>query len=161
MGNSLADTIEFNLLGLKAGLSGKRRTVYGAFNTSFGDTDRLNLWGGNPACAGTIFSRNAYRKRANVWGAGGKDSIMKELSFMIDSFDYGKSESTGTVGGIGDTLTALKNARELERTLVWKPKQVKELMLKTFYANRASEYNGSNGKKRQQNHWRIILNDHC
>lgn len=36
----------------------------------------------------------------------------------------------------------LTSANELAPTLVWKPKQVKGLALKTFYANRTSEYDG-------------------
>jgi len=63
----------------------------------------------------------------------------------------------GKVGGVGENLNALDDAYELDLTLVWRPQQVHGLMVKTFFANRTSEYNGSNGKELKQNHWRIIL----
>ena len=76
---------------------------------------------------------------------------------MAAYVDYGKSDTVGSVGGVGEGLTAIDDALEWDLTLVWKPSQVKGPMIKTFYANRTSEYNGSSGKELKQSHGRVIV----
>jgi len=157
LGDELAGMVDFSLLGVKAGLSGKNWSLEGAYNTSFGDTAMFNAWGGDPAYTSSIFSRNAYRREVDAWGISGKYRIIKGLTFLASYFDYGQSDSLGAVGGVGQDLVAIDDAVELDLSLVYRPPQVKGLMLKTFYAQRTSEYNGSNGYDLTQDQWRVIV----
>ena len=155
VGDSLAGELDFNLFGVKAALQGEKWLVYGAYNNSTGDTGMLNAWGGDPAYTSSIFSRNEYRKRVNAFKNGFRYNILRNLAFMASYANYGKSESIGKILGVGSDLTALTNARETDLALVYKP--VKGLMVKLFYANRTSEYDGSNGRDLTQSHTRIIV----
>ncbi len=155
VGDSLAGELDFNLFGVKAALQGEKWLVYGAYNNSTGDTGMLNAWGGDPAYTSSIFSRNEYRKRVNAFKIGFRYNILRNLAFMASYANYGKSESIGKIAGVGSDLTALTNARETDLALVYKP--VKGLMVKLFYANRTSEYDGSNDRDLTQSHTRIIV----
>lgn len=88
--------------------------------------------------------------------------IIPGLRFVAGYFDYGKSETTGAVPNVSPAAQPTSNADELDLVLVWKPKQVKGLALKMFYANRRSEYddfvNPRTGRKADatMSHWRLI-----
>jgi hypothetical protein len=155
VGDSLADDLDFNLFGVKAALQWEKWLVYGAYNNSSGDTGMLNAWGGDPAYTSSIFSRNEYRKHVNAFKIGFRYNILRNLAFMASYANYGKSESIGKIAGVGSDLTALTNATETDLILVYKP--VKGLMVRLFYANRTSEYDGSNGRDLTQGHTRIIV----
>jgi len=153
VGDSLRGDLDFDLFGLKAGVGGKGWSVWGAFNSSSGDTAFLNAWGGDPAYTSTIFSRNAYRENVDAWGIGFKYKIMPGLVFVAKHMRYGKSD---TLGFGPRRVQPQDDADETNLVLTWKPKQVKGLMLRTFYANRTSEYDGAGGVDRTQSHWRVI-----
>jgi hypothetical protein len=157
VGDSLLGSLDFFLFGIKAGIVGANWSMHGIFNNSAGDTGLANPWGGDPAYTSTTFSRNAYRKDVNAWGVRGKYEIIKGLTFTAEYVDYGKSDTVGSVSSVGEGLTAIDDAIEWDLALVWKPPQVKGLMIRTFYANRTSEYNGSNNKELKQSHWRVIV----
>lgn len=74
--------------------------------------------GYDPAYTSTTFSRNAYRENVNAWGVRGKYEFIKGLTFRADYVDYGKSDSVGSVGGVGEGLTAIDDAIEWYLTLV-------------------------------------------
>jgi hypothetical protein len=156
--------LDYNLFGLKAGLIGpkKKWTAHVMWNQSDGDTAFFNAFGGDPAFTSSIFSRNAYRKNVNAWGARASYAIMPGLRFVAGYFDYGKSETRGAVPNVTPNAAPTSNADEIDLVLVWKPKQVKGLALKTFYVNRTSEYDGfvnpRTGKKADatMSHWRLI-----
>lgn len=156
--------LEYNLYGLKAGLLGpKKKWSFHAFwNHSDGDTAFLNSFGADPAYTSSIFSRNAYRENVDAWGVRGKYMIIPGLVFMAAYFDYGKSDTIGAVPNVSPAAEPTSNAQELDLVLTWKPKQVKGLMIRTFYVNRTSEYddfvNPRSGVKADatMSHWRLI-----
>lgn len=156
--------LDYNLYGLKAGLLGpkKKWSVHAFWNHSDGDTAFLNSFGADPAYTSSIFSRNAYRENVDAWGLRGKYMIMPGLVFMAAYFDYGKSDTVGVVPGLTQRAEPTSDAEEIDLVLVWKPKQVKGLAFKTFYANRTSEYDGfvnpRSGAKADatMSHWRLI-----
>ncbi|MEA3278972.1 MAG: hypothetical protein U9Q81_27500 [Pseudomonadota bacterium] len=154
--------LDFNLIGLKAGLIGEKKkwSAHVVYNHSEGDSAFLNAYGSDPAYTSTIFSRNAYRKDVDAWGLRGMYKIMPGLVFKAQYMNYGKSDTVGLIPNFG-LASPNTDAYEWDLILAWKPKQVKGLTLKTFYANRISEYDGfvrADGKKADasQSHWRII-----
>ena len=156
--------LDYNLFGLKAGLIGpkKKWTAHVMWNRSDGDTAFFNAFGGDPAYTSSIFSRNAYRQDVDAWGLRASYAIIPGLRFMAAYFDYGKSETIGAVPNVTPAARPTSNASELDLVLTWKPKQVKGLMLRTFYVNRTSEYddfvNPVSGRKADatMSHWRLI-----
>ncbi|MBK1704437.1 hypothetical protein CKO40_07780 [Halochromatium glycolicum] len=156
--------LDYNLFGLKAGLIGpkKKWTAHLMWNQSDGDTAFFNAFGGDPAYTSSIFSRNAYRQDVSSWGARASYAIMPGLRFVAAYFDYGQSETRGAVPNVSPNAAPTSDASELDLVLVWKPKQVKGLTLKTFYVNRTSEYdefvNQRSGIKADatMSHWRLI-----
>lgn len=154
-GDRLRGNLDFSMFGLKAGVAGKGWSAWGAFNSSSGDTAMLNAWGGDPAYTSTIFSRNAYRENVDAWGLGVKYKIMKNLTFVAKHMRYSQSDTAG----FGGAALPQDDANETDLVLIWKPKEVKGLMLKTFYANRTSEYDGipaGGAVDKTQSHWRVI-----
>lgn len=157
--------LDYRLFGLKAGLIGakKKWTLHALWNTSDGDTAFFNAFGGDPAYTSSIFSRNAYRKNVDAWGLRGSYMIMPGLRFVAGYFDYGQSETIGAVPNVTPAARPTSDATELDLVLVYQPKQVKGLMIKTFYVNRTSEYddfvNPVTGKRADatMSHWRLIL----
>lgn len=154
--------LDFNMIGLKAGLIGEKKkwTAHLVYNHSDGDSAFLNAYGSDPAYTSTIFSRNAYRKDVDAWGLRGSYKIQPGLVFKAQYMNYGKSDSVGLLPNFG-LAKASTDAYEWDLILAWKPKQAKGLTLKTFYANRTSEYDGfvrADGKRADatQSHWRII-----
>lgn len=156
--------LDYNLYGLKAGLLGakKKWSIHALWNHSNGDSAFFNSFGADPAYTSSIFSRNGYRKDVDAWGLRGKYMIMPGLVFMAAYFDYGKSETAGAVPNVTPFALPTSNANELDLVLTWKPKQVKGLMIRTFYVNRTSEYDGFvNPQTNKQadatmSHWRLI-----
>ncbi len=152
VGDSMAGDLDFQMFGLKAGIGDKRWSLWAAFNGSSGDTGFLNAYGGDPAYTSTIFSRNAYRQNVDAWGLGFKYKIMPGLVFVAKYTDYGQSDTKG----YGGRAASQTDADETDLILTWKPKQLKGMMLRTYYVNRTSEYDGAGGVDRTQSHWRII-----
>ncbi len=156
--------LDYNLFGLKAGLIGpkKKWTAHVMWNQSDGDTAFFNAFGGDVTFTSSIFSRNAYRKNVNAWGLRASYEIIPGLRFMAAYFDYGKSETVGAVPNVTPAALPTTDADELDLVLVYKPKQVKGLAIKTFYANRTSEYDGfvnprtGNKADATMSHWRLI-----
>ncbi|MEN8167606.1 MAG: OprD family outer membrane porin [Pseudomonadota bacterium] len=151
---NFTDGIDYNLFGLKATVKGKKWMAFAAYNDSSGDTGMYNSWGGDPAYTSSIFSRNAYRENVSAYKIGAKYNFLKNLFLMASYADYGQSDSVGRISGVGPHLEALTDADELDVVLVWKP--IKSTMLKLFYADRTSEYDGSNGKELTQEHLRFV-----
>lgn len=154
--------LDFDMIGLKAGLVGKKWSFHGVYNSSSGDTAYLNSYGGDPAYTSTIFSRNAYRQDVDAWGLRFKYKIMKGLVFSAQYVDYGKSETLGVIPGFTQAAEPTSDASEWDLVLTWKPKQLKGLVVRTFYANRTSEYDDfmrPDGRKADatMSHWRLIL----
>lgn len=158
-GSSYGGDLDFNLFGLKATLASKKWAVFGAYNNSGGDGAMLNAWGGDPAYTGTIFSRNAYRENVSAYKVGFKYKILKNLTFITAYADYGQSDTAAPakvlkVGSSG-FVDPVTDATELDLVLIYKP--TKKSMLKMFYADRTSEYDGSgNGRELQQKHLRFV-----
>lgn len=152
-------SLDYDMFGGKVALGNKKWSLYGAFNSSSGDSYFWNGVGGDPAYTSTIFSRNAYRENVDAWKVGGSFSPMKGVKLMAHYADYGKSD---TLGYGGAALPAQTDATELDLIAVWKPR--KDLMLKAIYADRTSEYKGVTGGPRPpaniadktQEHFRII-----
>ncbi|MCF7988821.1 MAG: OprD family outer membrane porin [Thiohalocapsa sp.] len=136
--------LDYNLIGLKAGLIGpkKKWTAHAMYNHSSGDTAFFNAFGGDPAYTGSIFSRNAYRENVDAWGVRGSYEIIPGLRFMAAWFDYGQSETLGAVPNVTPLARPTSDATELDLVLDYKPKQIKGLGLRLFYVNRTSEYDG-------------------
>ncbi|MCG7983133.1 OprD family outer membrane porin [Candidatus Thiodiazotropha endoloripes] len=157
-GDQLGGTLDFDLFGLKAALGSKKWSVYAAVNSSGGDTAMLNAWGGDPAYTSSIFSRNEYRKNVDAYKIGASYKIMKNLIIKVSYANYGKSDTSAprkVLGLSGPGMVAPQtDAYEADIVLVYKPK--KNVMLKTFLANRGSEYDGIEGKDLTQNHFRVI-----
>ncbi|MCU7852578.1 MAG: OprD family outer membrane porin [Candidatus Thiodiazotropha sp. (ex Monitilora ramsayi)] len=157
-GDQFAGVLDFDLFGLKAALGSKKWSVYGAVNSSGGDTAMLNAWGGDPAYTSSIFSRNEYRKNVDAYKIGASYKIMKNLIVKVSYANYGKSETSAprkVLGLSGPGMVAPQtDAYETDIVLVYKP--IKNLMLKAFLANRGSEYDGIEGKDLTQNHFRVI-----
>ncbi len=158
IGDKLAGDLDFNLFGAKAALGNKKWSVYGAFNTSSGDTAMLNAWGGDPAYTSSIFSRNEYRENVNAYKIGGSYKILKNLIVKLNYVNYGQSETSapGKVIGLPHlaSVAPQTDAYETDLIVVYKPQ--KNLMLKAFLADRTSEYNGIEGKDLTQTHFRVI-----
>ena len=158
-GSSYAGDLDFNLFGLKATLASKRWAIFGAFNSSSGDNAMLNAWGGDPAYTGSIFSRNAYRESVNAYKVGLKYKLFKNTTLVASYADYGQSDTSAPakvlkVGSSG-FVDPMTDATELDLVLIFKPR--KNSMLKLFYADRTSEYDGSgNGRELQQQHLRFV-----
>lgn len=157
-GDQLAGNREFHLYGAKVTLAGKGWAVFGAMNESGGDTAMLNAWGGDPAYTSQIFSRNEYREDVTAIKYGLKYKILKNLIFMASHADYGKSETMAPIkvikAGSSGMASPRTDAREMDLVLVYKP--VKHWMFKVFYADRTSEYDGTNGKHLDQAHTRAV-----
>jgi hypothetical protein len=154
--------LDFNLIGLKAGLMGGKWSAHVLYNHSDGDTGFLNSYGGDPAYTSTIFSRNAYRENVDAWGPRLKYTIIKGLVFMAQYSDYGKSDTLGVIPNFTQRAVPTSDATELDLVLTRKPTQVKGLTVRTFYVNRASEYDDfvrPDGRKADatMSHWRVIL----
>ncbi|MGD8589393.1 MAG: hypothetical protein PVG22_11255 [Chromatiales bacterium] len=150
---NFADGIDFDLFGLKAVLKGSNWLAFAAYNKSWGDTGFFNSWGGDPAYTSSIFSRNEYRKNVSAYKIGVKYNFMKNLFGMLSYANYGESDSNGKLPGLG-IVTPITDANEMDLVFVYKP--WKELMLKLFYANRTSEYDGTDGKELTQSHTRLV-----
>lgn len=157
--------LDYNLFGLKAGLIGpkKKWTAHVMWNQSDGDTAFFNAFGGDPAFTSSpVFSRNAYRKNVNAWGLRASYQIIPGLRFVAAYSNYGKSDTVGAVPNVTPAALPTTDADELDLILVYKPKQIKGLAIKTFYANRTSEYDGfvnpRTGVKADatMSHWRLI-----
>jgi hypothetical protein len=150
-------SLDYSMLGAKVALGNKKWSVYGAFNSSSGDTYFFNGFGGDPAYTSTIFSRNAYRENVDAWKIGGSFSPIKGVKLMAHYADYGQSDTLG-YGGLN--VPSQTDAKELDLIAVWKPN--KEWLLKAFYADRTSEYNGATppsgpgGSDKTQEHFRVI-----
>ncbi len=155
-GAALAGPLDFNLAGVKAAYVTPKWSGFAAFTNSSGDSAMLNAWGGDPAYTSSIFSRNEYRENVNAWKVGFKYKIMQGLAFVASHARYSESDTLGKVGGVGSGLTAQDDADETDLVLVYKPR--KGLTFKTLYADRTSEYDGSNGKDLSQGHWRLVMN---
>lgn len=152
------DNLKYDLVGAKVALGNKKWSVYAAANSSSGDTWFLNGFGGDPAYTSTIFSRNAYRENVDAWKIGGSFSPMKGVKLMAHYADYGQSDSLGYFGG-GGPVSSQTDAKEFDLIAVWKPN--KDWLLKAFYADRTSEYDGvvtpaSIGPEGKQQHFRVI-----
>jgi hypothetical protein len=131
------------------------------YNHSSGDTAFLSAYGGDPAYTSTLFSRNAYRKDVDAWGVKATYKIMPGLVFAAQYADYGKSDTLGIIPNFTQAARPTSDATELDLILTWKPKQVKGLMLRTFYVYRTSEYDDfvrPDGRKADANmsHWRLV-----
>lgn len=148
IGASLAGNLDYNLLGAKATYIGKGWAAYLAANTSSGDTEMLNAWGGDPAYTSTIFSRNAYRENVTAYKVGGQYKITPKWILAAGYADYGQSDTT--VG----TKTATTDATEFDISLTWK--YSKALTFKAFHANRTSEYD-TDSNDLTQAHSRIVM----
>lgn len=153
--------LEFDMIGLKAGLVSKKWTLHAMYNHSSGDTAFLSAYGGDPAYTSTLFSRNAYRKDVDAWGVKATYKIMPGLVFAAQYADYGKSDTLGIIPNFTQAARPTSDATELDLILTWKPKQVKGLMLRTFYVYRTSEYDDfvrPDGRKADANmsHWRLV-----
>jgi hypothetical protein len=157
--------LDYSLFGLKAGVIGAKQqwTFHALWNSSDGDTAFFNAFGGDPAYTSSIFSRNAYRQQVDAWGLRGSYQIMPGLRFIAGYYDYGQSQTMGAVPNLSPLASPTSDARELDLVLVYKPKQFKGLMIKTFYVNRTSEYddyiNPISGKQADatMSHWRLML----
>jgi hypothetical protein len=153
------DDLDYSLLGGKVALGNKKWGVYGAFNSSSGDTWFLNAFGGDPAYTSTIFSRNAYRESVDAWKIGGRFSPMKGVNLIAQYADYGQSDSLGYFGPASNPkpISPQTDATELDLIAVYKP--TKAWTLRLFYADRTSEYNGAAkppGTESKQEHVRFI-----
>lgn len=158
-GSSHAGDLDFNLFGVKATLATKKWAIFGAYNNSSGDSAMLNAWGGDPAYTGTIFSRNAYRESVSAYKVGFKYKLLKNLTVVAAYADYGQSDTSAPakvikVGSSG-FVDPITDATELDLVVIYKP--TKKSMLKLFYADRTSEYNGTgNGRELEQQHLRFV-----
>lgn len=146
-GKEIAGQNNFDMYGVKLGLGTKKWGAYAAFNqSSDNDNDRgfINPWGSDPGYTSSIFSRNEYRDDVSAYKVGAHFKIMKGLKVMASHADYGQS----------DNKTALEDATETDLVLVYKP--TKAWMFKIFNAIRTSEYNGTGGAEKKQNHVRAV-----
>jgi hypothetical protein len=158
---NINESLDYDMLGAKVALGNKKWSIYGAVNSSSGDTYFWNGVGGDPAYTSTIFSRNAYRENVDAWKVGGSFSPMKGVKLMAHYADYGQSDTLG-YGGTA-RRQAQTDATELNLIAVWKPR--KDLTLRAIYADRTSEYDGVipsppggsfTGPEGKQEHFRII-----
>ncbi|MFA5233268.1 MAG: OprD family outer membrane porin [Sulfurimonas sp.] len=159
-GDALAGEKDFNMLGAKIALEGKKWGVYAACNKS-GDEDTaatekgyFNAWGADPAYTSTIFSRNAYRDDVDAYKIGGHYIIMKGLRFMVDYAEYGQSDTVSYNGA----AVATDDAYEVDIAFNYKPN--KNWFFRVFNARRVSEYNGDLAvgiTERRQNHYRAVV----
>ena len=149
-------SLDYNLAGAKIALGNKKWAVYGAANSSSGDSYFLNAFGGDPAFTSTIFSRNAYRENVDAWKVGGRFSPMKGVNLIAQYADYGQSDTIGYRGN--PNSVANTDAKELDLIAVYKPR--KDVTLRMFYAKRTSEYDGTapgpGGTDKKQAHVRFI-----
>lgn len=164
-GDALAGDRDFNMLGAKVALEGKKWGVSAAFNSS-GNKDNgtegqyFNAWGADPAYTSTIFSRNAYREDVDAYKLGAHYIIMKGLRFTVDYAEYGKSNSRlGQVTATTkNTNSALEDAYEVDIALNYKPN--KNWFFRVFNARRLSEFDGrsiASTPERRQNHYRAVV----
>lgn len=158
-GSRYAGNLNFDLWGLKATLASKQWAVFAGYNNSGGDRAMLNAWGGDPAYTGTIFSRNAYRENVSAYKVGFKYKFLKKWTLVAAYADYGMSDTAAPakvikVGAIG-FVDPVTDATELDLVVIYKP--TKKSMLKIFYADRTSEYDGTgNGRELEQQHLRFV-----
>ena len=159
IGSEYGGERDFGMLGLKATLASKKWAVFAAYNHSDGDTAMLNAWGGDPAYTSTIFSRNAYRENVDAYKVGVKYKILKNVTLVAAYADYGMSDTAAPakvikVGSKG-FVDPNTDAKELDLVAIYKP--TKSSMLKLFYADRTSEYDGTgNGRELKQEHLRFV-----
>lgn len=159
VGDKLAGTLNYNLMGAKAKIGNQKWSVYAAYNQS-NDKDNdantfiksgfLNAWGADPAYTSSLFSRNAYRQDVSAYKVGGHYTIIKGLRIMASYANYGKSK---TVGYAASNIIAQEDATEANIMLAYKP--TKAFTLKVFNVIRTSEYNKSTSEK-QMNHFRVV-----
>lgn len=160
VGDKLAGTLNYNLMGAKAQVGNKEWSLYAAYNKS-NDEDNdantfiksgfLNAWGADPAYTSSLFSRNAYRQDVSAYKVGGQYTIMKGLNIIASYANYGKSKTTGD-GALN--LLAKNDAIETDITLAYKP--TKAWMLKVFNTIRTSEYDSSATTQKKMNHFRVV-----
>jgi outer membrane porin, OprD family len=159
VGDKLAGTLNYNLMGAKAKIGNKKWSVYAAYNQSndkdndsnaFVKSGFLNAWGADPAYTSSLFSRNAYRQDVSAYKVGGHYTIMKGLKIIASYANYGKSK---TLGYAGSNLTAQEDATEADIILAYKP--TKAWMLKVFNAIRTSEYT-TDAAEKEMNHFRVV-----
>lgn len=159
-GNALAGEKDFNMLGAKIALEGKKWGVYAAANKSGDESDAatekgyFNAWGADPAYTSTIFTRNAYRDDVDAYKVGGHYIIMKGLRFMVDYAEYGQSDTTSYSGA----AVATDDAYEVDIAFNYKPN--KNWFFRVFNSRRVSEYNGDLAvgiTERRQNHYRAVV----
>lgn len=159
-GNALAGEKDFNMLGAKVALEGKRWGVYAAANKSGDESNAatekgyFNAWGADPAYTSTIFSRNAYRDDVDAYSIGGHYVIMKGLKLLVDYAEYGKSDTKAAAGA----LEATDDAYEIDIGLNYKYNE--NWFFRVFNSRRVSEYNGDTAAgitERRQNHYRAIV----
>jgi len=160
VGDKLAGTLNYNLMGAKAKIGNKKWSVYAAYNQSndkdndgntFVKSGFLNAWGADPAYTSSLFSRNAYRQDVSAYKVGGHYTIMKGLKIIASYANYGKSK---TLGYGGSNLVANNDATEADIILAYKP--TKAWMIKVFNAIRTSEYDTSATAEKKMNHFRVV-----
>ena len=139
--------IDYQMFGAKATYIAQGWKAYVAFNESFGDTEMLNAWGGDPAYTSSMFSRNAYREDVSAFKVGGMYKIAPKWSVMASYANYGQSQTS--VG----TLTPTTDACEGNMVVTWK--QSKKAIYKLTYAKRSSEYDTMT-TDRTQSHARLV-----
>jgi hypothetical protein len=164
-GDALAGDRDFNMLGAKVALEGKKWGVSAALNSS-GKKDDLgantegqyfNAWGADPAYTSTIFSRNAYREDVDAYKLGAHYIIMKGLRLTVDYANYGKSASSAS-NSASLLNTAQDDAYEVDVALNYKPN--KNWFFRVFNARRLSEFDGrstTSTPERRQNHYRAVV----
>ncbi|WP_373001326.1 OprD family outer membrane porin [Sulfurimonas sp.] len=160
VGDKLAGTLNYSLMGAKAKIGNKKWSVYAAYNqsndkensaTSLAKSGFLNAWGADPAYTSSLFSRNAYRQDVSAYKVGGHYTIMKGLKIIASYANYGKSK---TIGYKPTNLTPNNDATEADIILAYKP--TKAWMLKVFNAIRTSEYDSSATAEKKMNHFRAV-----
>lgn len=159
VGDKLAGTLNYSLMGAKAKIGNKKWSVYAAYNKS-NDQDNdgntfiksgfLNAWGADPAYTSSLFSRNAYRQDVSAYKVGGHYTIMKGLKIIVSYANYGQSKTTGYATS---NIAAQEDATEADIILAYKP--TKAWMLKVFNAIRTSEYTTDLAEKKM-NHFRAV-----
>ena len=105
--------------------------------------------------------RNAYREGVNAWRVKASYKIMPTFVFAAQQPDYAQSDTLGIIANFTQAAHPTSDENEFDLTSTWKPKQVKGLMLRTFYVYRTSEYDDfvrPDGRKADatMSHWRLV-----